>query len=138
MGVTLAAVGTALAIIIPLLDQAIKDNNNKKVKYYQGQISKLQKEYNLTVSQLNNAINKFANKYSDAVSSVQGTVRGSTANKVDRGIIKQAREGIKSTQSELQKKSRQYEEAIDTVNSVERKYENKGIIETVGGWLGNN
>lgn len=137
MGVTLAAVGTALAIIIPLLDQAIKDNNNKKVKYYQGQISKLQKEYNLTVSQLNNAINKFANRYSDAVSSVQGTVRGSTANKVDRGIIKQAREGIKSTQSELQKKSRQYEEAIDTVNAVERKYENKGIIETVSGWLGN-
>lgn len=122
--------------LLILSDNALKDDNNIQAQRYQSMINELVAKYNVKRTELDNLLSRYQTKYANAVEMLRDSVRGSAQFDTARRNMKESKEGIKSTQDDIQTVASRYEAANQALSTEKEHYENRGLVKGITELLG--
>lgn len=130
-GISIAAVGTALAMAYPLIDSLAREYNQKKAAKVRATLNAILSKYNVTMSQLRNAMEVKNVKYANILDRLNTASPVGRAFKIKTDLEKKQQQDIKETNSKINELERLSGTAQATLGKQAEEIESKGLVRTI-------
>jgi len=130
-GISMAAVGTALAMAYPLIDSLAREYNQKKAARIRAKLNAILSKNNVTMSQLRNAMEVRNMKYANILDKLNSVSPVGRAFKIKTDLEARQLQETKDTNSKINELERLSGAAQATIGKQADEVESKGLVRTI-------
>jgi len=127
---------TAIFLVVTayqMLDQAVKEKNEKKITKFSQQIQRLQDQHDVRDSDLTRELSNRGIRIDKLRDALQYTVPGSTASKLKDKVESQYSSDVTKINNQMADNLRTVTQQKDALSTLSSKYQNRGLVQTILG-----